>query len=190
MNARQRSSKLVKTDALRRPFAPRPPLESRRLHVSQASESNHPDTGELMSESDAAASGDAAKPKRFLDRVAIGATVAGGTVASAVGVAAAGSSATATISAFGAAAGGVVGAVFGSSVGLATGGVGMAATVPFAAGGAAIGGWLGPALAVVGVGTAPAWALPVAIGGGVIATSGAAIGIYKLIKRRRVPPDA
>lgn len=116
--------------------------------------------------------------------VAIGASIVGGTAATTVGVIAAGTSATGAISAVGAAIGGVAGGVIGSGVGLATGGVGMAATVPFAAAGAAIGGWAGPALALVGIGTAPAWAVPVAIGGGVVAIGGAATALYKYAKSR------
>ena len=96
---------------------------------------------------------------------------------------AAGASATGVISAAGAAIGGVAGGVLGSDVGLATGGVGMAATVPFAAAGAAIGGWAGLALALVGIGTAPAWAVPVAIGGAVAAA-------YKFAKSRSKDTDA
>jgi hypothetical protein len=119
-----------------------------------------------------------------IENAAIGVTVAGGTTATAIGVIAAGTSATGTISAVGAAVGGVAGGVLGSGVGLATGGVGMAATVPFAAAGAAIGGWAGPALALVGIGTAPAWAVPVAIGGGVVAIGGAAAAVYKIAKLR------
>lgn len=119
-----------------------------------------------------------------IENAAIGVTVAGGTAASAVGVIVAGTSATSAISAAGAAIGGVAGGVFGSGVGLATGGVGMAATVPFAAAGAAIGGWAGPALALVGIGTAPAWAVPVAIAGGVVAVGGVAAAAYKLAKSR------
>lgn len=83
-----------------------------------------------------------------------------------------------------AAIGGVAGGVLGSGVGLATGGVGIAATVPFAAAGAAIGGWVGPALAVVGLGTAPAWAVPVAIAGGVVAVGGVVAAVYKFAKSR------
>ncbi len=112
----------------------------------------------------------------------IGIAVAGGTVASAVGIAAAGTSATAAISAGGAVVGSLAGGVLGSGVGLATGGVGMAATVPFAMAGAAIGGWAGPALAIIGIGTAPAWAVPLAIGGGVVALGGALTGICRWAK--------
>ena len=119
-----------------------------------------------------------------IENAAIGVTVAGGTAATAVGVIAAGTSATGAISAAGAAIGGVAGGVLGSGVGLATGGVGMAATVPFAAAGAAIGGWAGPALALVGIGTAPAWAVPVAIAGGVVAVGGVAAAVYKFAKSR------
>lgn len=119
-----------------------------------------------------------------IQNAAIGVTVAGGTAATAVGVIAAGTSATSAISAAGAAIGGVAGGVLGSGVGLATGGVGMAATVPFAAAGAAIGGWAGPALAVVGIGTAPAWAVPVAIAGGVVAVGGVVAAVYKFAKSR------
>ena len=118
------------------------------------------------------------------ENVALGAAIVGGSAASAAGIVAAGASATGAISAAGAAIGGVAGGVLGSGVGLATGGVGMAATVPFAAAGAAIGGWAGPALALVGIGTAPAWAVPVAIGGGVVAAGGIAVAAYKLIKAR------
>lgn len=118
------------------------------------------------------------------EKVAIGAAIAGGSAASAAGIVAAGASATGAISAAGAAIGGVAGGVLGSGVGLATGGVGMAATVPFAAAGAAIGGWAGPALALVGIGTAPAWAVPVAIGGGVVAVGGALAAAYKFAKSR------
>lgn len=120
-----------------------------------------------------------------IENAAIGVTVAGGTAATAVGVIAAGTSATGAISAAGAAIGGVAGGVLGSGVGLATGGVGMAATVPFAAAGAAIGGWAGPALAVVGIGTAPAWAVPVAIAGGVVAVGGVLAAAYKFAKTRK-----
>jgi ribosomal protein S27E len=109
---------------------------------------------------------------------AIGATIVG-SAASAAGIVAAGTSTTGAISAAGAAIGGVAGGVLGSGVGLATGGVGMAATIPFATAGAAIGGWAGPALALVGIGTAPAWAVPVAIGGGLVAVGGAAVAAYK-----------
>ncbi len=122
--------------------------------------------------------------RRKIENAAIGVTVAGGTAATAVGVIAAGTSATGAISAVGAAIGGVAGGVLGSGVGLATGGIGMAATIPFAAAGAAIGGWTGPALALLGIGTAPAWAVPVAIGGGVIALGGAAAAVYKFAKSR------
>lgn len=126
----------------------------------------------------------ASSGKAVSQNVAIGASIVGGTAATTVGVIAAGTSATGAISATGAAIGGVAGGVFGSGVGLATGGVGMAATVPFAAAGAAIGGWAGPALALVGIGTAPAWAVPAAIGGGVVAACGLATGIYKFAKSR------
>lgn len=122
--------------------------------------------------------------KNKIENAAIGVTVAGGTAATAVGVIAAGTSATGAISAAGAAIGGVAGGVLGSGVGLATGGVGMAATVPFAAAGAAIGGWAGPALAVVGIGTAPAWAVPVAIAGGIVAVGGVVAAAYKFAKSR------
>lgn len=123
-------------------------------------------------------------PSKKIENSIIGVAIGGGSVASAAGVVAAGASATGTITAVGAAIGGVAGGVLGSGVGLATGGVGMAATVPFAAAGAAIGGWAGPALAVLGIGTAPAWAVPVAIGGGVVAASGVAVAAYKLVKAR------
>jgi hypothetical protein len=123
-----------------------------------------------------------------IENAAIGISVAGGTAATAAGVIAAGTSATGAISAAGAAIGGVAGGVMGSGVGLATGGMGMAATVPFAAAGTAIGGWAGPALAVVGIGTAPAWAVPVAIAGGVVATCGVAVGAYKFAKSRLNDP--
>lgn len=119
-----------------------------------------------------------------IENAAIGVSVAGGTAATAVGVIAAGTSATGAISAVGAAVGGVAGGVLGSGVGLATGGIGIAATIPFAAAGAAIGGWTGPALALLGIGTAPAWAVPVAIGGGVIALGGAAAAVYKFARSR------
>lgn len=122
--------------------------------------------------------------KKVAQNVAIGTSIAGGTAAATVGVIAAGTSATGAISAAGAAIGGVAGGVVGSSVGLATGGVGMAATVPFAAGGAAIGSWAGPALALFGIGTAPTWAVPLSIGGGVVALSSAAAAIYKFAKHR------
>lgn len=122
--------------------------------------------------------------KAVAQNVVIGASIAGGTAATTVGVIAAGTSATGAISAAGAAIGGVAGGVLGSSVGLATGGVGMAATVPFAAAGAAIGGWAGPTLALVGIGTAPAWAVPVAIGGGIVAIGGAATALYRFAKTR------
>lgn len=91
-------------------------------------------------------------------------------------------SATGAISAAGAAVIGIAGGVLGFGVGLVTGGVGMAATVPFATAGAAIGSLAGPALALIGIGTAPVWAIPVAIGGGVVATSGFAVAAYKLAK--------
>lgn len=120
-----------------------------------------------------------------IENAAIGVTVAGGTAASLVGVITAGTSATGAISAAGAAIGGVAGGVFGSGVGLVTGGVGMAATVPFAIAGSAIGGWAGPALALVGIGTAPAWAVPVAIAGGLGAAGGVAAAAYKFVKSRR-----
>ena len=120
-----------------------------------------------------------------IENAAIGTAIAGGSVATAAGVVAAGTSATGAISAAGAAIGGVAGGVLGSSVGLATGGVGMAATVPFAAAGAAIGGWAGPALAIVGIGTAPAWAVPVAIAGSVVAVGGVAAATYKFAKSRK-----
>ena len=123
-------------------------------------------------------------PSKKIENSIIGVAIAGGSAASAAGVVAAGASATGTISAVGAAIGGVAGGVFGSGVGLATGGVGMAATVPFATAGAAIGGWAGPALAVLGIGTAPAWAVPAAIGGGVVAAGGIAVAAYKLVKAR------
>lgn len=131
-----------------------------------------------------------ANGKRVAQNVAIGASIVGGTAATTVGVIAAGTSATGAISAAGAAIGGVAGGVFGSGVGLATGGVGMAATVPFAAAGASVGGWAGPALALVGIGTAPAWAVPVAIGGGVVALGGTAVAIYKYAKHRALKNKA
>jgi hypothetical protein len=123
-------------------------------------------------------------PSTKFENSIIGVAIAGGSAASAAGVVAAGASAIGTISAVGAAIGGVAGGVFGSGVGLATGGVGMAATVPFATAGAAIGGWAGPALAILGIGTAPAWAVPAAIGGGVVAAGGIAVAAYKLVKAR------
>lgn len=126
----------------------------------------------------------ASDKKAVAQKVVIGASIVGGTAATTVGVIATGTSATGVISAAGAAIGGLAGGVFGSGVGLATGGVGMAATVPFAAAGAAFGGWAGPALALVGIGTAPAWAVPVAIGGGVMAIGGAATAIFKYAKSR------
>ncbi|MDO9271118.1 MAG: hypothetical protein Q7T96_18585 [Methylobacter sp.] len=122
--------------------------------------------------------------KKIAQKIVIGASIVGGTTALRIGVIAAGTSATATISAVGATIGGVTGGVIGSSVGLVSGGVGMVATVPFAAAGTAIGSWAGPALALVGIGTAPAWAVPVAIGGGVIALGGTAAAIYKFAKSR------
>ncbi|MCL1825079.1 MAG: hypothetical protein FWG26_03920 [Betaproteobacteria bacterium] len=112
----------------------------------------------------------------------VGTSVPSGLAATAIGLSAAGSSTTAAISAVGAAVGGTVGGVVGTGVGLATGGMGIAATVPFAVGGAAIGGWVGPALALFGIGTAPAWAVPVAIGGGVLAGSGVTVGVLKFFK--------
>lgn len=120
------------------------------------------------------------------ENVALGTSIVGGSAATAVGVMATGTSATAAISAVGATVGGVTGGVIGSSVGLATGGVGMVATVPFAAAGAAIGGWVGPALAVVGIGTAtaPVWAAPLAIVGAVAALGSAGRAVYKFGKRR------
>jgi len=122
--------------------------------------------------------------KKFAQNIAIGASIIGGTTALKIGIVAAGTSATATISAVGATIGGVTGGIMGSSVGLVSGGVGMAATVPFAAAGTAIGSWAGPALALVGIGTAPAWAIPVAIGGGVIALGGTAAAAFKYGKSR------
>jgi hypothetical protein len=121
-----------------------------------------------------------------IKNAAIGTTIAGGSLATAAGIAAAGTSATGAISAAGAAIGGIGGGVLGSGVGLATGGVGMAATVPFAAAGAAIGSWAGPALAVVGIGTAPAWAVPVAIAGGVVTVGGLMAAAYKFALRKDV----
>jgi hypothetical protein len=120
--------------------------------------------------------------KKTAQKIVIGASIVGGTTLLRVGVIAAGTSATAAISTVGATIGGVTGGIIGSSVGLVSGGVGMVATVPFAAAGTAIGSWAGPALALVGIGTAPAWAIPVAIGGGVIALGGAAAAIYKFAK--------
>lgn len=119
-----------------------------------------------------------------LEKVVLGVTVTGGAATSIAGVVAAGTATTGAISAAGSAIGAVGGAVLGSGVGLATGGFGMAATVPFATAGAAIGAWAGPALAVLGIGTAPAWAVPAAIGGGIIATGGIAVAGYKLMKAR------
>ena len=123
-------------------------------------------------------------PSKKIENSIIGVAIAGGSAASAAGIVAAGASATGIISAVGAAIGGVAGGVFGSGVGLATGGVGIAATVPFATAGVAIGGWAGPALAVLGIGTAPVWAVPAAIGGGVVAAGGIAVAAYKLAKVR------
>jgi hypothetical protein len=120
--------------------------------------------------------------KKIAQKIVIGASIVSGTTLLRIGLIAAGTSATATISAVGATIGGVTGGVIGSSVGLVSGGVGMAATVPFAATGTAIGSWAGPALALVGIGTAPAWAIPVAIGGGVIALGGTAAAIYRFAK--------
>jgi len=124
--------------------------------------------------------------KNITENVALGASITGGAAATAAGVMATGTAATGTISAVGATIGGVTGGVIGSGVGLATGGVGMVATVPFAAAGAAIGGWAGPALAAVGIGTAtaPVWAVPVAIGGAIVALGGAARAVYKYGKSR------
>lgn len=122
--------------------------------------------------------------KGLAKNVAIGTSVVGGTATSVAGIIAAGTSSTAAISAAGATVGGIAGGVFGSGVGLATGGVGMAATVPFATAGAAIGGWAGPALAVFGIGTAPAWAVPAAIGGGILAVGGAAAALYSFAKKK------
>jgi hypothetical protein len=127
---------------------------------------------------------------RYVEGAAIGTAVVGGSAATVVGVMAAGTSATAAISAGGAAIGGVVGGVVGSGIGLATGGVGMAATVPLATAGAFIGGWAGPALALVGIGTAPAWAVPLAIGGGAVAVGGALVAAFKLGKSRAKRKDA
>lgn len=123
--------------------------------------------------------------KGKIENSVIGAAIVGGSAASAVGIVAAGASATGTISAVGAAVGGITGGVVGTSVGLATGGVGMVATVPFATAGAAIGSWAGPALAFFGIGTAPAWAIPAAIGGGIVAAGGIAVAAYKFGKSRR-----
>jgi len=122
--------------------------------------------------------------KTIAQKIVIGASIVVGTTALRIGVIAAGTSATATISAVGATIGGVTGGVIGSSVGLVSGGVGMVATVPFAAAGTAIGSWAGPALALAGIGTAPAWAVPVAIGGGVIALGGTAAAVYRYAKSR------
>lgn len=122
--------------------------------------------------------------KRIAENMAIGASIVGGTTVLKIGVIAASTSATAAISAVGATIGGVAGGFIGSSVGLVSGGVGMAATVPFAAAGTAIGSWAGPALALVGIGTAPAWAVPVAIGGGVIALGGTVAAAYRYGKSR------
>ena len=137
---------------------------------------------------------DALEPKKsrgsFVQGAAIGTALVGGSAATAVGVIAAGSSATAAISAGGAAIGGIAGGVLGSGIGIATGGVGMAATVPLATAGAFIGGWAGPALALVGIGTAPAWALPVAIGGGAVAIGGALVAAYKFGRSRPKRKDA
>jgi hypothetical protein len=125
-----------------------------------------------------------------VETVAIGTAITGGAAATTAGVIAAGTSTTAAISAAGASvggiAGGVIGAVTGSGVGLATGGMGMAATVPFAATGtalgSALGGYAGEVAAIFGIGTAPAWAVPVAIAGGVVMTGGLAVAGYKLYK--------
>jgi len=122
--------------------------------------------------------------KKLAQNIAIGASIIGGTTALKIGIVAAGTSATATISAVGATIGGVTGGIMGSSVGLVTGGVGIAATVPFAAAGTAIGGWAGPALALLGIGTARAWAVPVAIAGGVITLGGTAAAAFKYGKSR------
>ena len=122
--------------------------------------------------------------------VAIGSAVVGGSAATAVGVIAAGTSATAAISAGGAAIGGIAGGVLGSGIGIVTGGAGIAATVPLATAGAFIGGWAGPALALVGIGTAPAWAIPVAIGGGALAIGGAIAAAYKFGRSRNKRKDA
>lgn len=125
-----------------------------------------------------------------IENVALGTAIVGGSATTAAGLFAAGTATTGTISAAGATIGGVVGgvagAVTGSSIGLASGGVGMVATVPFAAAGSAIGasvgGWAGPVLAVFGIGTAPAWAMPAAVIGGVLAAGSAAVAGYKYFK--------
>lgn len=122
------------------------------------------------------------------EKIAIGTAITGGAAAATTGFMAAGSSTTAAISAAGATiggvAGGVVGSVIGSGVGLASGGVGMVATVPFATTGAmlgtAVGGYAGEVAAIIGIGTAPAWALPVAIAGSVVMAGGLAVTGYKI----------
>jgi hypothetical protein len=113
------------------------------------------------------------------ETLALGTVISSGTAATVAGVVAAGTSTTAAISAVGSAVGGVVGGVVGSGVGLASGGIGMAATVPFAAAGSAIGGYAGTAAALLGIGTAPAWAVPVAVAGGVVTTGALAVAAYK-----------
>ena len=106
-----------------------------------------------------------------------------GCTAEAVGVAAAASGMTGTISAVGAAIGAAVGGGFGAGVGIATGGVAMAGTIPLAGAGAAIGAWAGPGLALLGIGTAPAWGVPVAVGGTLLAGGSLAVGTYKIVRR-------
>ena len=123
--------------------------------------------------------------KSIAENMTIGSAVVGGSAASVAGVVAAGTSATGAISAAGATIGGIAGGVFGSGVGLVTGGMGMAATVPFATAGAAIGAWLGPALAVFGIGTAPIWAVPMVVVGSVVAVGGLGAATYKLNRSRK-----
>jgi hypothetical protein len=127
--------------------------------------------------------------KEIIENAAIGSAVLGGGTATIIGAVAAGTSATGAISAAGATIGGVAGGVLGSSVGIATGGFGMAATVPFATAGATIGGWAGSALALFGIGTAPAWAMPVAIVGGVTTVAGIAVAGYKWYNSKSGPEE-
>jgi hypothetical protein len=125
------------------------------------------------------------KFKSISEKIVIGSAIFGGSAATTVGVVAAGSSATAAISAAGATVGGIAGGVFGSGVGLVSGGIGMAATVPFATGGAAIGSLAGPALAAIGIGTAPLWAVPVVVVGAMSTGVGLGIAAYKYAQSKK-----
>lgn len=92
---------------------------------------------------------------------------------------------TAGIGVVAAASCGVFGWIIGAGIGVATAGVGMAASLPLAAGLAAMCGYAGPIAAALGFARPPVWAMPVFILGWCLASASIAVLVYRWFKSRQ-----